>query len=289
MKTKCVLIFILAAALIKAQIFSHIDKKICKSKFKLAVEKKLEKEPIGDVITAIGKSFIGTNYVAHALEKGKTETLVIDLTGLDCTTFLENALTFARCIKEGRTTFKDYESELTKIRYRNGIIDRYPSRLHYFSDWIYNNEQKGIVKNVSKKIGGDPIKFDVDFMTAHPDSYVQLKDDPKFIPIIRKQEEEINKRIYYYLPKDTVAKVEDKIKSGDLIAITSNVKGLDINHVGIAVRMDDGRIHFMHAPDVGYKVQITPEPLADYLIKFSKDSGIIVLRALEPEVQDGQK
>jgi len=286
---KSFMLILLAATLIKAQIYTQKDKEICKSKFKLAVEKKLEKEPIGDVIVAIGKSFLGTNYVAHTLEKGKTETLVIDLTGLDCTTFLENALTFARCIKEGKTTFKDYEKELTKIRYRNGIIDQYPSRLHYFSDWIYNNEQKGIVKNVSKEIGSEPIKFDVDFMTTHPDSYVQLKDDPKFIPIIRKQEEAINKRTYYYIPKDTVAKVEDKIKSGDLIAITSNVKGLDINHVGIAVRMDDGRIHFMHAPDVGYKVQITPEPLADYLTKFSKDTGIIVLRALEPKKSDGNK
>ena len=280
---KSLVVLIITAGLMHAQIYSQKDKEVCKSKFKLAVEKKLEKEPIGDVIAAIGKSFIGTNYVAHTLEKGKTETLVIDLTGLDCTTFLENALTFARCIKEGKTSFKDYENELTKIRYRNGKIDQYPSRLHYFSDWIYNNEQKGIVKNISKEIGGDPVEFDVDFMTTHPDSYVQLKDNPKFIPIIRKQEEAINKRTYYYIPKDTVAKVEEKIKSGDLIAITSNVKGLDINHVGIAIRMDDGRIHFMHAPDVGYKVQITPEPLADYLTKFSKDTGIIVLRALDPQ------
>ena len=280
---KSLVMFIIAAGLLQAQIYSQKDKDVCKSKFKLAVEKKLENEPIEDVIAAVGKSFIGTNYVAHTLEKGKTETLVIDLTGLDCTTFLENSLTFARCIKEGKTTFKDYENELTKVRYRNSIIDQYPSRLHYFSDWIFNNEQKGIIKNISKEIGGDPIKFDVDFMSTHPDSYVQLKDNPKFIPIIRKQEETINKRTYYYIPKDTVAKVEEKIKSGDLIAITSNVKGLDINHVGIAVRMDDGRIHFMHAPDVGYKVQITPEPLADYLKKFNKDTGIIVLKPLEPK------
>ena len=186
---KSLVMFIIAAGLLQAQIYSQKDKDVCKSKFKLAVEKKLENEPIEDVIAAVGKSFIGTNYVAHTLEKGKTETLVIDLTGLDCTTFLENSLTFARCIKEGKTTFKDYENELTKVRYRNSIIDQYPSRLHYFSDWIFNNEQKGIIKNISKEIGGDPIKFDVDFMSTHPDSYVQLKDNPKFIPIIRKQKD----------------------------------------------------------------------------------------------------
>ena len=280
-KIKVILLIFIPSLLI-AQIYSDKDVEVCKDKFKLAVDQNLEKKPIGDVIAAVGKSFIGTDYVAHTLEKGDTETLVINLTGLDCTTFLENCLVLARCIKEKKTTFKDYENELIKIRYRNGIIDRYPSRLHYFSDWIYDNEKKGVVKNISKEIGGDSIRFNLDFMTTHPDLYVQLKRDPGFIPIIEKQEKEINKRRYYFIPKEKVSDIEKKIENGDLIAITSNVKGLDINHVGIAVRMDDGRIHFMHAPDVGYKVQITDVPLADYLMKFEKDTGIIVLRPLEP-------
>ena len=276
-----VLLFLISFSL-KAQIYSDKDVSICKDKFKLAVEKNLENKPIGDVIVEIGKSFLGTNYVAHGIEKGDKETLVINLTGLDCEAFLENALVFARCIKEKKTTFKDYENELTKVRYRNGIIDLYPSRLHYFSDWIYDNEKKGIVKNISGEIGGDTIRFNVNFMSTHPDLYARLKGHPDFIPIIERQEKEINKRKYYYIPKWMVFKVEKKIHNGDLIAITSNVKGLDINHVGIAVRMDDGRIHFMHAPDVGYKVQITEIPLADYLMKIKKDTGIMVLRALNP-------
>ena len=269
--------------ILKAQIYSDKDVSICKDKFKFAVEKNLENEPIGDVIVEIGKSFLGTDYVAHGIEKGDKETLVINLTGLDCQAFLENTLVFARCIKEKKTTFNDYENELTKIRYRNGIIDQYPSRLHYFSDWIYDNEKKGIVKNISEEIGGDALRFNLDFMSTHPDLYARLKEHPGFIPVIEKQEKEINKRQYYYIPKEMVSEVERKIHNGDLIAITSNVKGLDINHVGIAVRMPDGRIHFMHAPDVGYKVQITDIPLADYLMKIKKDTGIMVIRPLEPK------
>ncbi len=268
---------------LKAQVFSQKDISICKNKFELAVKKNLDEKPIGDVIAEIGKSFIGTDYAANTLEKGDREELVINLTGLDCTTFLENSLTFARCIKEKKTTFNDYKNELTKIRYRYGKIAQYPSRLHYFSDWIYDNERKGIVKNISKEIGGDSIKFSLDFMSEHPDSYVQLKKDPVYIGIIREQEQDINKRKYYFIPKEKVSDVENKIHNGDLIAITSNVKGLDINHVGIAVKMDDGRIHFLHAPNVGYKVQITKVPLADYLMKFNKDTGVMVLRAIEPQ------
>ncbi len=279
---KGLILFVVLTGLLNAQISSYKDVEICKSKFKLAVDKKLENEPIGDVIAAIGKSFLGTEYVAHTLEVGKTESLVINLTGLDCTTFLENALAFARCIKAKKLSFEDYEKELTKIRYRNGIIDQYPSRLHYFSDWIYNNSKKGIVKNISQEISGDSLKFNLDFMSTHPDSYVQLKEHPDFIPIIKEQEESINKRTYYFIPKEKVDQIEKKIHNGDLIAITSNVKGLDINHVGIAVKSDDGRIHFMHAPNVGYKVQITEIPLANYLMKIKSDTGIMILRAVEP-------
>ncbi len=285
--SKKILSFVfLVSMLSQAQIYTDKDVEVCKSKFEMAVSKGLSDKPIGDVITAVGKSFLGTDYIAHTLEKGDSEQLVINLTGLDCTTFLENALVFSRLIKEGKTTFKDYENELEKIRYRNGKLDQYPSRLHYFSDWIYNNTNKGIVNDVTKEIGGEPIKFDVGFMSENPKYYVQLKDNPEFIPIIKKQEEAINKREYYYIPKEKVADVEDKIHNGDLIAITTNLKGLDIGHVGIAIKLDDGRIHFLHAPIVGSKVQITDMPLPDYLAKVKKHTGIIVLRADDPSIKN---
>lgn len=275
------LIFIIPFFL-KAQIFSDKDVSICKDKFKFAVEKNLEKKPIGDVIVEIGKSFLGTDYAANTLEKGDQESLVINLTGLDCTTLLENALVFARCIKENKTSFKDYQKELQKIRYRNGIINGYPSRLNYFSDWIYYNKKKGIIRDLTKDIGGEKIIFNLNYMSSHPHSYKRLKENPGFIQVIRKQEREISKREYYFIPKEKISIIENKIKNGDLIAITSNIKGLDINHVGIAVRLNDHRIHLLNAPNVGYKVQITKLNLSDYLINIKKDTGIIVLRAINP-------
>lgn len=272
--------FVLFASDIQSQIFSEEDIKIFNRKISFADENELSKKPINEIIVEIGKSFIGTEYAAHTLEKDGDENLVINLSGLDCTTFLETSLTLARCIEKGRTKFQDYQNELTFLRYRDGKIDKYPSRLHYFSDWIFNNQQKNIVKDVTKEIGGELIKFNLNFMTENPEYYKQLEENPDFIPVIRKQEKDINSRNYYYIPKAKVESAENKIKTGDLIAITSSVKGLDINHVGIAVKMDDGKIHFLHAPLVGSKVQITPEPLHDYLKKIKKHTGIIVLRAL---------
>ncbi|MEO8233036.1 MAG: N-acetylmuramoyl-L-alanine amidase-like domain-containing protein [Ignavibacteriota bacterium] len=276
------LVFLSFSFSVNAQIYADKDVELCNLKFTLAVDKSLKDKPINEVIVEIGKSFLGTEYIAHTIEKEGDEQLVINLTGLDCTTFLETSLTFTRCIKKGKTSFEDYQNELTFIRYRNGKIDKYPSRLHYFSDWIYNNQQKGIIKDITEEIGGKKIKFAVDFMSKNPKYYKQLQENPKFIPIIKKQEEEINSRQYYYIPQNEIEKIESKIQTGDLIALTTSDKGLDIGHIGIAVKMDDGRIHFMHAPLIGSKVQITEKPLSDYVKKIKKHTGIIVLRVLEP-------
>jgi hypothetical protein len=283
MKSKIFLLLLIYTVSLSAQVYSDKDVEICRTTFRMAAGKQLQQQPIGDVISSVGMQFLGTNYEAFALEKEGDEQLVINLTGLDCTTFLENALVFSRLIKKGKTNFSDYQNELTYVRYRDGKLEGYPSRLHYFSDWIYNNTGKEIVKDITKDIGGEKIKFKTGFMSANPDKYKQLESSPEFVKAIKEQEDEINSRDYYYIPKNKVSSIEKKINNGDLIAITTNFAGLDIGHVGIAVKNDKGRIHFMHAPLAGSKVQISEEPLPAYLSKISKHTGIIVLRVNEPE------
>ena len=281
MKLYAIIFLVLSFSVLSlAQVYTEKDVEICNSKFELAVDKKLSDKPISEIISEIGRSFLNTEYKAFTLEQVGKEQLVIHLTGLDCTTFLENTLTISRCIKKQKTSFEDYQNELTNIRYRDGKLNGYPSRLHYFSDWIYNNSKKGIVKDVTKEIGGKPIKFNVFFMSKNPDKYKKLTESPEFIPLIAKQEKEINKRKYYYIPKEKVSTIEDKIQNGDLIAITTNLQGLDVGHVGIAVKESDGRIHFLHAPLSGSKVQISEKPLPEYLAAIKKHTGIIVLRVL---------
>lgn len=277
-KLKTLLLVIGFSISVFAQIYSELDVEIFNSKIELAAKENLADKPVNDVISEIGKSFLGTPYEAFAIEKEGEEQLVIHLTGLDCTTFLENTFTISRCIKSNKTSVDDYQKELTFIRYRNGKLNGYPSRLHYFSDWIFNNSQKGIVKDITKEIGGKSIKFNVFFMSKNPDKYKHLSETPSFIPAIATQEKEINKRKYYYIPKENVEKIESKIQNGDLIAITTNLKGLDIGHVGIAVKESDGRIHFLHAPLAGSRVQISERPLPEYLMAVKKHTGIIVLR-----------
>ncbi|AFH48424.1 Hypothetical protein IALB_0712 [Ignavibacterium album JCM 16511] len=278
---KIILLICFVVQITFAQVFSDKDISECNSRLSLAVEKNLSQKPIGDVIAEVGKTFLNTPYEAHTLEVSDEEQLVINFSGLDCTTFLETTFALARCIKQNKTSFDNFKNELQQIRYRDGKIKDYTSRLHYFSDWIYDNTNKGLIKDVTKEIGGKPTKFKVNFMSENPHLYKHLKSNPELVNEIKKQEQEINSRQYYYIPENEIAKLESKIQNGDLIALTTNDKGLDIGHVGIAVKMPDGRIHFMHAPLVGSKVQITEDSISEYVKKIKKHTGIIVLRAVE--------
>lgn len=273
--------FFLLSELVNAQaVFTQNDIEICKSKFQLAVNKNLKDKPLNDIIVELGKSFIGLEYETSTLDKSIEEKLVIHLSGLDCYTFLESSFVFARCIKQGKTTFEDYQKELANIRYRNGIMNGYASRLHYFIDWIFDCQRRGIVKDITGELGGEAYNKVINFMSAHPAAYKQLKDNTALIKEIAAVEFEMAKRKYYYIPKEKLSDAESKIQNGDLIAITTSIEGLDVSHVGIAVKMDDGRIHLMHSPNTGKKIQITEQPLTDYLLANKKQTGIMAVRSV---------
>ncbi len=277
-----ILLFILSVLISAQPIYTDKDVEVCNSKFELAVDENLFDEPINKIIIEVGKSFIGLDYEAHTIEKGDKENLVIHLTGLDCYTFLESSLVFARCIKRHDTTFTCFQKELQNVRYRNGEIKDYPSRLHYFSDWIDEMDKRGIGENITEDIGGIPYEKKIDFMSTHPDSYEQLRKIPAFVEEIKRIESDINLRAHYYIPQNRITEVEDKIHSGDILGITTNIKGLDISHTGIAIRLEDARIYLLHAPNVGKKVQISEKPLSAYINSVGNQTGIMVLRPLEP-------
>ena len=130
---------------------------------------------------------------------------------------------------------------------------------------------------MTAKIGGDSIRYNVGFMSKNPAKYKALAAHPEFIPTIVSQENSINSRIYHYIPKAKIASIACKIKSGDLIAITTSIKGLDISHVGFAY-WKGKKLHFLHASSQFGKVIISEETLADYVNGVKSNSGIVVLR-----------
>jgi hypothetical protein len=255
------------------------DEEICQRKFKLAAKESLQKRPVGEVMVAIGASFIATPYVANTLEMPGDERLVVNLRGLDCVTLIENTLALSRCIKMGAHTFDEFKSELKFIRYRGGLLNGYPSRLHYFSDWINDNETKNVVRNITQEIGGVPYEKTLAFMSTHPDSYNQLSNQ-RYLEKTIEIESEINFRQHYYIPKEQLRSIEQKIEPGDIIGITTSIEGLDIVHTGMAIRTN-GVLKYLHAPLSKGKVQISEEPLVEYLASHTNQTGIMVARPLE--------
>lgn len=252
------------------------DKAVLEQLFQLFAEEK--NTPISVLMVKVGTYFRETPYVASTLEtEDGSEKLVINLREMDCTTFAENCLAISRSIKQGNPDFEKFASELQTIRYRNGEIDGYPSRLHYFSDWISDNKQKDLIEDVSQEIAQTPYRKPINFMSTHPASYRQLKDNNKLIQSIAEQEKLISGREMYFIPEEKVAEVEGSLSDGDIVGITTSVDGLDISHVGILVRRH-GRIHLMHASSVLEKVVVSENTLEDYLLKSKSSTGIMVAR-----------
>jgi len=236
-------------------------------------------KPIATLIPELGKYFLGQEYVAHTLEVNEEEKLVVNLRELDCTTYAENLLALARTIKSENQSFEQFAKEIEKIRYRDGKRDEYPSRLHYFSDWIYNNKENDLVTTPADSFG-NPFPNKVSFMSNNPDSYKHLKNNPDYISVIEQQEKAINEKNYFFIPKENIAEYEHLLKEGDIIGLTTSINGLDVAHVGVLVEQN-GKLHLLHASQSKLKVEISDEPISSFLKPESKNTGIMIARPVE--------
>ena len=234
-----------------------------------------------------GKQFLGIPYVAHTLENGDKEHLIVNVHGLDCTTFVETVLALKMCDDKNERSFETYCNNLMKIRYREGQLVDYTSRLHYFTWWGEDNEQLGIVKQVVTPNGAYPTtatqKINVNYMTQNPNLYKQLKNHPEFIPVIRKYEQESNGRTYRYIPKSLLnqgkSKLGDFIKDGDIASIITSKAGLDTSHI-VILYWQGNTLHIMHASSLAHKVIMDSKPFYDYMMNQQNHLGIRVYRPI---------
>ena len=234
-------------------------------------------------ILRIGRFFLGTSYRTGTLETEGTEGLVVNLGKLDCFTFVENVVALAWHVNSKEKSFEAFCEFLRKIRYRQGRLQGYASRLHYFTDWIHDNEKKGIVKDVTAEIGGRPWRKTINFVTTHQDLYPRLMDAGN-LRAMKSVENTIKRRTLFFIPKKVLKRIEDRIRDGDLIAITTDREGLDVQHVGIAARVKN-RIHLLHASSKEGRVVLSQKTLYRYLTESKVRSGIIVVRILAKGIE----
>lgn len=241
----------------------------------------------GDAVAAVGRRFVGTAYVPGTLEVEGPERVVVNFQGLDCVTFVENALALTRFIREDgprmladrRAAEARYETLLAEYRYRSGLLDGYPSRLHYFSEWLSDNARRGLLVNVGPQLDAIPDPEPVDFMSTHADAYRQLADSV-VLRMIRQTEARLAETERLYVPESRIAAVAERIRDGDVIAATSTIPGLDVAHTGLALWVD-GALHLLHAPLVGEAVEISEVPLAERILRIEGQDGIMVARPQE--------
>jgi hypothetical protein len=254
------------------------DRRIFEELIRFLDKKKISTKFPGQLMLEVGKFFLRTPYVAGTLETKGVEHLVVNLRKLDCVTFVENVVALVWFLKSEEKSFEAFRRIVQKIRYRQGRLQGYPSRLHYFSDWIHDNQKKGVVRDVTAEIGGRPLKKTLSFMTRNPDLYPPLKDAAN-LRRMKSVEKVISKRHLFFIPKKAVRRLEDRILDGDLIAITTNREGLDVQHVGLAARVKN-RIHLLHASSIEGKVVLSKETLYRFLMRSKARSGIMVARVM---------
>lgn len=258
------------------------DAQIFSAKYQLLQKDSLA--PVATRITRVAQSFIGTPYQAHTLETSPNEKLIINMRGVDCTTFVETVLALTLTTKptdspNAQRTDKAmaaYSSLLQRIRYRHDTASSYPERLHYLLDWLYENQRKDILKIITNQLGGKPYVKLIHFMTEHRTAYQQLRNEAFFQEMLA-VEANINRRTHTFIPKTAVKQIEAQLADGDIIAITSTLKTLDIVHVGFVV-FKNSRPYLLHASSDAGKVTVSTKPLADYLVANKGQSGIMVAR-----------
>jgi Protein of unknown function (DUF1460). len=232
--------------------------------------------PMSELVMRIAKFKLGTPYVSNTLEKDP-EMLTVNICETDCILFVEMCLALAQTAKEDEPTFEKFCRNIQALRYRDGKVDGYASRNHYTSGWIQQGEERGIMHEITQEIGGEPYDQKFFFMSTHPDSYRQIKEDPSLVEGIKAMEEELNGHDYYLIAKSDISKFADQIKDGDIICFNCSTPGLDIAHVSYAIWQND-ELTFLHASYGQKKVVINEKPLVPYTNGISSHNGIRVVR-----------
>lgn len=272
---------------LRPQAGTERDWEIFRATVSKAWQEGVETLPMGEAVVWFGLEFVGSPYGPGTLEVAGEEDVVVNFEEFDCVTLVENAVSLARFVKSNRPEVLETEGRfqqayirtLRELRYRAGRVDGYPSRLHYFSDWIRDNEGKGLVLEVTQDLGGEEDRATIDFMTTHIESYRQLANRNN-VTAIQRTEADLSSLVRYKIPEDDLQEWTSEIHNGDVIAATSTVDGLDVAHTGIAY-WQGSELHLLHAPLVGEVVEVSARPLADRILRIQGQDGIRVVRPVE--------
>jgi Protein of unknown function (DUF1460) len=244
--------------------------------------------PLGRSAVRVGELAAGTPYQPGTLESylreggspSGTEPLTLSLTRFDCVTLVESCLAVGRTAGgECSPSWERFGKEIERMRYRGGVRDGYTSRLHYFSEWISDGQQRGLVRDLGAELGGVEDARPLRFMTEHRASYPALTHEAVFreIGMMERRLDDQTRRI---VPTARIAEVAERIESGDVLGFATAIPGLDVTHTALAHRGPDGVLRVLHAPLSGGVVEVTRSTLPEYVAAIRRATGILVARGL---------
>jgi hypothetical protein len=234
----------------------------------------------------VGELAVGSPYEPHTLDAylraggdPAHEPLTLSLTRFDCVTLVEACLAVARLAADGDVSWSRFGGEIERMRYRKGKRQGYTSRLHYFSEWITDGEQRGLLQDRGEELGGVADRRPLRFMTEHRASYPALGDPQVFREVIA-IERELDSRPRHVIPTKRIPQVVDRIESGDVLAFATEIAGLDVSHAAFAYRDREGILRVLHAPLSGGVVEVTKATLPEYVAAIRRSTGILVARPI---------
>ncbi|MFB2835363.1 N-acetylmuramoyl-L-alanine amidase-like domain-containing protein [Floridanema evergladense] len=245
-----------------------------------AQEQNLSNLSMSEIMQEVAKSFLGTQYKANLLDQQKPETLLVTLDKFDCVLFVETVLAIARGIAVKDYSYQTFVNHLQNQRYRNGELPEYCRRLHYFSDWIIDNQNRGNVQNISLELGVISQNKTINFMSKNRNRYPQMVNNDANYQCIVKMESHLAGFNINYIYKYRISRVYSQLQPGDIIAVATNIPGLDFTHTGLVYRYANGRVGFIHASPAG-TVTIARD-LQRYVRNVKNSMGIVVVRAIDP-------
>lgn len=245
-----------------------------------AQRQNLSDRPMSEIIQTVAQEFLGTKYKANLLDRSSREKLVVTLEELDCVLFVETVLAIARGIALQDYSYQTFVNHLQNQRYRNGELPEYSRRLHYFSDWIIDNQNRGNVQNISLDLGSISRKKNLDFMSKNRNRYPLMVNDDANYQCILNMESQLVEVTINYIPKHRISRAYSQLQPGDIIAVATNLSGLDFTHTGLVYRHQNGRIGFIHASPAG--TVTTARDLQRYVRNVKNSMGIVVVRAIDP-------
>src|SRR3989339_1064442 len=240
----------------------------------IAIKDSLFLKPIGDIIITIASRYLDIPYGTPKRKYARQENLLIGFDKFNCVTLVETVLAIAKIIKANKIELNEFASELKRNRYRSGILGNFSSRLHYFSEWVYDNEKRGIVKDMSYIADSTVWGKKIHYMSSNKKKYKQLKKKETYNEM-RQIEAELSKRKRFYIPLEKFDSCKTKIQNGDVLIMTVTTPGLDVSHTGFAIWKND-ELYLLHASSKEKKVVLSEKNLKEYLTANKKTNGILV-------------